>query len=57
MATRVTDADGGTLVLFKPNGQVRLERLHYHDSRQRQNIRKALETATRVFTASLTTAN
>ena len=55
MATRVTDADGGALVLFKPNGQVRLERLHHHDSRQRQNIRKALETATRVFTASLTT--
>ena len=56
MATRVTDADGGALVVFKPNGQVRLERLHYHDSRQRQNIRKALETATRVVTASLTTA-
>lgn len=56
MATRVTDADGGALVLFKPNGQVRLERLHYHDSHQRQNIRKALETATRVVTASLATA-
>jgi sigma-B regulation protein RsbU (phosphoserine phosphatase) len=57
MATRVTDADGGALVLFKPNGQVRLERLHYHDSHQRKNIRKALETATRVVTASLTTAH
>ena len=56
MATRVTDADGSALIVFKPNGQVRLERLHYHDSRQRQNIRKALETATRVVTTSLTTA-
>ncbi len=56
MATRVTDADGGALVLFKPNGQVRLERLYCGDSRQRKNIRKALETATHVVTASLTTA-
>ena len=56
MATRVTDADGSAMILFKPNGQVRLERLHCQDSRQRQNIRKALETATRVVTASLTTA-
>lgn len=55
MATRVTDADGGALVLFKPNGQVMLERLHCQDSHQRKNIRKALETATRVVTASLTT--
>lgn len=56
MATRVTDADGGALVLFKPNGQVRLERLYCGDSRQRKNIRKALETATHVVTASLNTA-
>lgn len=56
MATRVTDADGGALILFKPNGQVRLERLHCQDSRQRKSIRKALETATCVVTASLATA-
>lgn len=56
MATRVTDADGSALVLYKPNGQVRLERLHCQDSNQRQNIRKALEAATNVVTASLTTA-
>ncbi len=55
IATRVTDADGSALVLFKPNGQVRLERLHCQDSHQRKNIRKALETATHVVTASLTT--
>jgi phosphoserine phosphatase RsbU/P len=46
MATRVTDADGSALFLYKPNGQVRLEQLHWQDSRQRKNIRKALETAT-----------
>ncbi|WP_250125438.1 PP2C family protein-serine/threonine phosphatase [Chroococcidiopsis sp. CCMEE 29] len=56
MATRVTDADGGALFLFKPNGQVRLERLYCQDSRQRKNIRQALEAATRFVTASLTTA-
>lgn len=55
MATRGTDADGSALVLFKPNGQVRLERLHCQNSGQRQNIRKALETATSIVTASLTT--
>lgn len=52
MSTRVTDADGGALVLFKPNGQMKLERLHCQDSRQGQNIRKAIETAIRVVTAS-----
>lgn len=55
MATRGTDADGSALVLFKPNGQVRLERLHCQDSGQRQNIRKALETAANIVTDSLTT--
>ncbi len=44
MATRVTDADGSALFLYK-NGQVRLEQLHWQDSGQRKNIRKALEIA------------
>jgi sigma-B regulation protein RsbU (phosphoserine phosphatase) len=52
IASRVTDADGGALVLFKPNGQMRLERLHCQDTNQCQDIRKALETATRQITAS-----
>lgn len=47
MATRVTDADGGALILFKPNGQVRLERLHCQEGQACQEIRKALERATR----------
>jgi sigma-B regulation protein RsbU (phosphoserine phosphatase) len=57
MASRVTDSDGGALVLYKPNGQVRLERLHCQDSRWSQDLRRALESATRQITASSTTAN
>jgi sigma-B regulation protein RsbU (phosphoserine phosphatase) len=56
VTTRVTDADGGALFLFKPNGQVSLEKLHCQDIHQRKHIRKALEAATSVVTASLTTA-
>jgi phosphoserine phosphatase RsbU/P len=52
MAARVTDADGGALILFKPNGQVRLERLHCQDGQSCQEIRKALEKATRAVTTA-----
>lgn len=52
MASRVTDCDGGALLLFKPNGQVRLERLHCQDNRLCQDVRKALETAARQITPS-----
>lgn len=51
MATRVTDADGGALILFKPNGQVRLEQLHCQEDQACQDIRKAIEKATRAVTA------
>ncbi|MBD2293545.1 PP2C family protein-serine/threonine phosphatase [Anabaena sphaerica FACHB-251] len=50
MATRVTDADGSALFLYKPNGQIRLEQLHWQDSQQRKNIRKALENASSQIT-------
>ncbi|NES99610.1 MAG: PP2C family protein-serine/threonine phosphatase [Sphaerospermopsis sp. SIO1G1] len=50
MAARVTDADGSALFLYKPNGQVRLEQLHWQDSQQRKNIRKALEIASSQIT-------
>ncbi|MDH6061569.1 PP2C family protein-serine/threonine phosphatase [Chrysosporum bergii ANA360D] len=50
MATKVTDADGSALFLYKPNGQISLEQLHWKDSRQRKNIRKALETASSQIT-------
>ncbi|MBD2358179.1 PP2C family protein-serine/threonine phosphatase [Tolypothrix sp. FACHB-123] len=56
MATRVTDGDGSALFLYKPNGQVRLEQLHWQDSGQRKNIRKALETATSQITLLPNTA-
>lgn len=56
MATRVTDADGSALFLYKPNGQIRLEQLHWQDSRQRKNIRKALETASSQITLMSNTA-
>lgn len=47
MACRVTDADGSALILFKPNGQVRLERLHCQDRSETSAVRKALEAAAR----------
>jgi sigma-B regulation protein RsbU (phosphoserine phosphatase) len=55
MVSRVTDADGGALILFKPNGQVRLERLHCQEGLVFQDIRKALEMATRQVSTSSTT--
>ena len=54
MATRGTEANGSALILFKPNGQVRLERLHCQDNGQAKTIRKALETATSTVTESFT---
>ncbi len=50
MATRVTDADGGALILFKPNGQIRLERLHCVEGNTCQDIRQALEQAIKAAT-------
>lgn len=52
MAARVTDADGGALILFKPNGQIRLEQLHCQEGPACQNIRKAIEKATRAVLAA-----
>jgi sigma-B regulation protein RsbU (phosphoserine phosphatase) len=52
IASRVTDADGGALILLKPNGQMRLERLHCQDGRQCQDVRRALEAATRQITSA-----
>ncbi|WP_204151157.1 PP2C family protein-serine/threonine phosphatase [Leptolyngbya sp. CCY15150] len=54
IASRVTDADGGALILLKPNGQMRLERLHCQDGRQCQDVRRALEAATRQITTAST---
>ena len=54
MASRVTDADGSALILFKPNGQPRLERLHCQDRMDQHEVRRALENATRQITEPLT---
>ena len=53
IASRVTDATGGALVLFRPNGQLRLERLYCPASDTCQTVRYALESATRQITSSL----
>jgi sigma-B regulation protein RsbU (phosphoserine phosphatase) len=55
MASRVTDADGGALVMFRPNGQVKLERLHCQDSGWEQDVRRALEAAIRQVSAAIAT--
>ncbi|MCE2703457.1 MAG: PP2C family protein-serine/threonine phosphatase [Nostocales cyanobacterium LE14-WE4] len=56
MATRVTDAEGSALFIYKPNGQIRLEQLHWQDTQQRKNIRKALETASSQITLLVNSA-
>jgi sigma-B regulation protein RsbU (phosphoserine phosphatase) len=56
IASRVTDASGGALVLFRPDGQVRLERLHCQGGQHCQDIRRALEAATRQVTTAFAAA-
>jgi phosphoserine phosphatase RsbU/P len=46
MASRVTEADGGALIVFRPDGQLRLERLHCTNEQLGPNIRQALEQVT-----------
>lgn len=53
IASRVTDASGGALVMFQPNGQLRLEKIHCTGEDDCQNVRLALEMATRQITATL----
>jgi len=43
MASRVTDADGGALIIFRSNGQMRLERIHCSDETSCQDLRRVLE--------------
>lgn len=47
VASRVTDAEGGSLVLFKPDGQVRLQRLHCQEGQSCVNLRKAIDAVIR----------
>jgi len=43
MAARVTDADGGALIMFDSKKNIHLEQLHCHDSQTCKELRKALE--------------
>lgn len=52
MVSRVTDADGGALVMFR-NGQVKLERLHCQDGQWGKELRRSLETVARQATLAL----
>ena len=52
MASRVTDADGGALIMFR-NGQVRLEQIHCQDQRWGQEVRQAFESAAKQITHSI----
>lgn len=54
IASRVTDADGGALILLK-HGTPRLERLHCQNRHQCSSIRQALESATRQIADSHST--
>lgn len=51
IASRVTDASGGALVMFQPDGQLRLEQLHCAGAGDCKNVRLALEMATRQIAA------
>jgi phosphoserine phosphatase RsbU/P len=53
MVSRVTDADGGALLMFR-NGQVKLERLHCQDGQWGKELRRSLEGVTRQATTALT---
>lgn len=57
IASRVTDATGGALVLFRADGQVRLEQLHCQSEDRCQDVRSALEAATRQVNASFPPAS
>lgn len=43
IAARVTDSEGGVLILLKANGQLHLEQVHCHDSQMRQELLHVLE--------------
>jgi sigma-B regulation protein RsbU (phosphoserine phosphatase) len=45
VASHLTDADGGALVLFQPNGRIVLEQLHWVDMDVREEIRSRIEKA------------
>ena len=53
IASRVTDASGGALVMFQPDGKLQLTQMYSAKDGDCQNVRFALEMATRQITDSL----
>ncbi|MEM9540818.1 MAG: GAF domain-containing SpoIIE family protein phosphatase [Cyanobacteria bacterium P01_E01_bin.42] len=53
MASRVTDADGGALILLKPDGQPRLEQLHCQEGQACRNMRRSFDRVTRGIALNL----
>lgn len=49
VASRVTKADGGALMVFQPGGELRLERFHCNHDIPAAPLRRALETVTQDF--------
>lgn len=47
MSARVTDADGSALLLFTPQGHIRLEHLYGQDPQNIKEVRQVLEQVTR----------
>lgn len=43
MASRVTDAEGGALILYKPKNKVNLEQLHCYNTSIKEKIKQSLE--------------
>ncbi len=52
VASRVTKADGGALFVFRPDGELRLERFHCSNDERCGLIQTALENATRQFSST-----
>jgi sigma-B regulation protein RsbU (phosphoserine phosphatase) len=52
MATRVTDADGSALLLYKAKEQISLEQVHCQDQQKTQAVRRALEPIVRQLNLS-----
>ncbi|MCJ2543726.1 SpoIIE family protein phosphatase [Synechococcus bigranulatus str. 'Rupite'] len=51
VASHLTDAEGGALVLFNPNGTIQLEQLHCSDLNRREQIRAEMERITQTLSA------
>jgi sigma-B regulation protein RsbU (phosphoserine phosphatase) len=51
VASQLTDAEGGALVLFNPNGTIQLDQLHCSDLNHREQIRAEMEQITQTLSA------